>query len=303
MQQKSDTLEHLDSDPDRPVVEQNVFSGIPENLGPRLTTFRGGVVHTIRPPGDHTFRVKEHFISVLLTPAPGMCVARETDRVQEFDAPAGMLAINPANTEHYVAWSSTRENTCIALTPESLLELAAHEFDAGHAELQPPPFGTVDPWGLHIAKLLKAELAQRDAPNELYVDSLITLIGVHILRNYTEMRKPAPVMRGGLSTRSARTVKEFLDENFSRKLSVAELAAVSGLSPHYFMQAFTRTFGEPPHQYLVKRRLAFAEKLLVEGKMTIADVAHLSGFSSQSHLTSAMSKYRQMTPMQMRRGR
>jgi AraC family transcriptional regulator len=41
-------------------------------------------------------------------------------------------------------------------------------------------------------------------------------------------------------------------------------------------------------RYLLDLRLDYAERLLVQENMTIADVAYLSGFSSQSHLTSAM---------------
>lgn len=297
MQRKTGVLKECN--PERRKAD---LSGIPERLGPRLTTARGGAVHTIRPPGEHTFRVKDHFLSVVLARAPGMRASRQSDKVHEFDAPVGTLAIMPANEENYVAWASGRENVCVAVTPESLLELAAHEFNAAGVELQPPPFGTVDAEALHVAHLLKAELARRDAANELYVDSLITVFGIHILRNYAEMQKPMPLMRGGLSVRAARRVREFLDENFSRKLSVAEVAAVSGLSPHHFIHAFTKTFGVPPHQYVVGRRLAFAEELLVGGNLTIEEVAHLSGFSSQSHLTTTMKKYRQLTPKQVRRG-
>jgi AraC family transcriptional regulator len=267
-----------------------------------LTTFRGGAVHTIRPPGEHTFRVKEHLISVALTPALGMRAARESDEVQEFDAPVGMLAVIPANEENYVAWPAARENVVVALTPESLLDLAAHEFGACGVELQPPPFGTIDLWALHMAGMLKAELTQRETANELYVNSLITMFGIHLLRNYSSTRKLAANVKGGLSARAASRVVNFLDENFTRKLSVAELAAVSGLNRRHFIQAFTQTFGEPPHRYLVERRLAFAEELLVKGDLTIPEVAHLSGFSDQSQLTTTMKKYRQVTPMQMRRG-
>jgi AraC family transcriptional regulator len=286
--------------PDRQKADLHVFNGIPESAGPRLTTFRGSAAHSVRLPGSHTFQATDHLMSIVLTPAPGMRAARQSDKVHEFDAPVGMLAIIPANEENYVAWSSARENVVIALTPESLQELAAQEFDTGHAELQPPPFGTLDPWALQIAQLLKAELTQREAPNQLYVDSLVTVFGIHLLRNYTEVRKPMPAMRGGLSVRNARRVEEFLDENFSRKLSVAELATVTGLSPHHFIQAFTKTFGEPPHRYLVNRRLTFAEKLLTKGDLTIAEVAYLSGFSGQSHITATMSKNRNRTPMQVR---
>jgi AraC family transcriptional regulator len=84
---------------------------------------------------------------------------------------------------------------------------------------------------------------------------------------------------------------------------LAELASVAGLSPRQFLQAFTRTFGDPPHRYVMGLRLALAEKLLRAGDLTIAEIARLSGFSSQSHLTACMRKHRQVTPLQIRRER
>lgn len=117
------------------------------------------------------------------------------------------------------------------------------------------------------------------------------------------MRQPALNVKGGLSARSARRVQDFLDENFTRKIALAEMAAVCGLSPYHFMRAFSRTFGVPPHQYVLDLRLDFAERLLADSRMAIADIAHLSGFSSQSHFTTVMKKYRQVTPLQMRVGK
>jgi len=113
-------------------------------------------------------------------------------------------------------------------------------------------------------------------------------------------QQPALNVKGGLSARSARRVQEFLGENFTRKLALADMAAVCGLSPYHFMRAFSRTFGMPPHQYVLGLRLDFAERLLADSRMTIADIAHLAGFSSQSHFTTVMKKYRGVTPLQAR---
>jgi AraC family transcriptional regulator len=114
------------------------------------------------------------------------------------------------------------------------------------------------------------------------------------------MRQPALNVKGGLSARSAHKVQDFLDENFTRKIALAEMASVCGLSSYHFVRAFSRTFGAPPHQYVLDLRLDFAERLLAESRMTIADIAHLSGFSSQSHFTTVMNKYRHATPLQLR---
>lgn len=294
--------EHRGYDTDRRQAHNHTLDEI-LGAGPHLKTSRGAAAHTIRPPGAYTFRANHHLISVTLTRVPRMKAARGSDVVQEFDAPVGMLALAPANEDHYVAWAPARENVVVAITPESLREVATSEFDTRDAELKPPPFGTVDPPAFQLAQLLKTELTQRAIPNELYVDSLIIAFGVYILRNFSGARKSLSRPRGGLSVQNARRVQEFLEVNFSRKLSVPEIAAVSGLSPRHFIEAFTKTFGEPPHKHVLGLRLDFATRLLIEGNLPISEIAYLSGFSSQSHLTDMMMKHRNLTPMQVRRAK
>ncbi|ESX68564.1 AraC family transcriptional regulator [Mesorhizobium sp. LSHC416B00] len=281
-------------------ADRRILDGIPESAGRYLVTFRGGAAHVVHGPGSHTFKAAEHFASVLLTPSPGIAASLGSDKVHEYDGDVGMIMIVPADLGGKVTRSSTTESVIVALTPESLFELATREFDTGHAELQPPPYGTVDFQALQLAQLLKAELTDRETPNEFYIDSLVTMFGVHLLRNYAGARKLPQAPKGGLSNRSARRVREFLEVNFSSKIAVAELAALCGLSPSHFILAFTKTFGEPPHKYLLRLRLDFAEKLLIESDLSIAEVAHLSGFSDQSHLTVTMSRYRNRTPRQVK---
>ena len=111
------------------------------------------------------------------------------------------------------------------------------------------------------------------------------------------------MVRGGLSIEVARRVQDHIANNLSLSLSVAELASIAGLSTRHFIQAFTRTFGQSPHRHVIEQRLGFAETMLAEGGLSIAEVAYLSGFSSQSHLTTTMKKHRQKTPLQVRRDR
>lgn len=115
--------------------------------------------------------------------------------------------------------------------------------------------------------------------------------------------RPLPAnVKGGLSITCTRLVQQFLNDNFSRKLSIAEMAAVCRLSPYHFVRAFSKTFGVSPHQYVLNLRLDFAGKLLAQRRMSITDIADRSGFSSQSHLTSTMKKHRNATPQQVRMG-
>ncbi|RWE68364.1 MAG: AraC family transcriptional regulator [Mesorhizobium sp.] len=115
-------------------------------------------------------------------------------------------------------------------------------------------------------------------------------------------RRPLLNAKGGLSARHTHQIQQFLKENFSRKLSLAEMAAVCDLSPYHFVRAFSKTFGVSPYQSVLLLRLDFAEKLLTDSRMSITDIADLSGFSSQSHFTTMMRKYRHVTPQQLRTG-
>jgi AraC family transcriptional regulator len=220
--------------------------------------------------------------------------------MQTFDALVGALDIIPADVESRWDWGTQANYVMVGFPHASLLDLAEAEFDKGTIDLQPPPLGTVDLLALPLAQMLKAELADRKVANELYVDSLITMFGIHILRTYSGHSKAFRPNRGGLPKHKARQMQEFLHENLTRKISVADLAAVCRLSPGHFMRAFTKTFGQSPHQYLLNLRLSRAERLLVASEMKIIDIAHLSGFSTQSHLTTAMKKQKNVTPAQIR---
>lgn len=285
-------------------MDSDIFKPIPDDVGPRVATSRGGVIHSIRPSGFQAFTSSAHFAGVMLSPSPNIEAAYGSDKVQQYDAPLGMIVVSPADVDSRMSWAPRRESVLIAIKPESLLDLAVHETDVGRVELRPPALGTVDMEALGIARLLKGELSQRTAPNKLYIDSLVTLFGIHLLRNYSNARKlPAKAGAGGLSAQNARRIQEFLRANFTASLSVAQLAAVCELSPSHFIQGFTQTFGWPPYRYVLNLRLDLAEALLLKGDMKIGDVAHSCGFSSQSHLTSAMRRYRGRTPAQVRRNR
>ncbi|MFS8110968.1 AraC family transcriptional regulator [Rhizobium jaguaris] len=281
-------------------ADRYVFDIIPENAGPRKTTMRRSVIHSVRAPGSQTFLAKEHAVGIVLEPARKLRASLGSDRITEYDAPAGCIVVNPAGVDSRLAWSETRKNLVVAIPPEVLSDLAVQEFDLANVEFEPPAFGTVDMRALDIAQRISVELTGKATPNELFLDSLVTLFSVHLLRTYASRMKQPPSLRGGLSAKSARRVQEYLHEHFTQKIHVAELAAVAGISSNHFIHRFAKTFGMPPHRYLINLRLDFAEKLLVEGEVPIAEIAYLAGFSDQSHLATTMKRYRGKTPTELR---
>jgi AraC-like DNA-binding protein len=110
-------------------------------------------------------------------------------------------------------------------------------------------------------------------------------------------------MRGGLTPQQQRRAEELLFARLSSDISLDELARECGLSRSHFARAFHKSFGTPPHRWLMVRRLERARELLETSAMPIAEVAERSGFASQSHLTRVFSGTFGVSPGQFRRAR
>ena len=90
-------------------------------------------------------------------------------------------------------------------------------------------------------------------------------------------RRPPTAATPGL----ARLVRDRLDDDAP---SLEQLARELGTHPSHLVRVFGREYGLPPHRYVVGRRLDRARPLLLAG-MPIAEVAAVTGFHDQSHLT------------------
>ena len=104
-------------------------------------------------------------------------------------------------------------------------------------------------------------------------------------------REPGPIAR----------VRALLAERHAEDLTLAQLAAEAGLSPHHLIRAFRRETGHTPHAYLIDRRIDVARVRLRRGESP-ADVAAATGFCDQAHLTRAFKARVGVTPGAFRTG-
>ncbi len=79
-------------------------------------------------------------------------------------------------------------------------------------------------------------------------------------------------------------------------MSLKELAAIVQMSAHYFSQLFKQSTGITPHQYVIHCRIERAKELLMQRKLTIADVAKVVGFVDQSHFHRHFKRLVGITP-------
>lgn len=95
-------------------------------------------------------------------------------------------------------------------------------------------------------------------------------------------------------------VCDYMETNYSQKITLDELSGMVGLSKYHFLRSFTRQRGISPYNYLETIRIGRAKKLLEQGIAPV-DAAHQTGFSDQSHFTNFFKRFIGLTPRQYMR--
>jgi AraC-like DNA-binding protein len=84
--------------------------------------------------------------------------------------------------------------------------------------------------------------------------------------------------------------KDLADGRYFEALDVDDLARAAGLSRAHFSREFRRAFGEPPHAYLLTRRLERAASLLRSTDNSVAEVCFSVGLESVGSFTTSFTR-------------
>jgi AraC-like DNA-binding protein len=90
--------------------------------------------------------------------------------------------------------------------------------------------------------------------------------------------------------------KDLADARYFEPLGVDDLARAAGLSRAHFSREFRRAFGEPPHAYLLTRRLERAAALLRTTDRSVADICLDVGLASVGSFTTSFTRTYGVSP-------
>src|SRR5262245_40054490 len=90
--------------------------------------------------------------------------------------------------------------------------------------------------------------------------------------------------------------KDLADARYFEPLVVDDLARAAGLSRAHFSREFRRAFGEPPHAYLLTRRLERAAALLRTTDRPIAEICFAVGLRSIGSFTTSFTRAYGVSP-------
>ncbi|MBR2459710.1 MAG: helix-turn-helix transcriptional regulator [Clostridia bacterium] len=101
---------------------------------------------------------------------------------------------------------------------------------------------------------------------------------------------------GKRHTKQLKSVIAYMENNYQRDLSLAELAEKAGLSAKYLCRMFSALTGRSPIEYLNEYRVECACVLLAATDRQILDVAYSCGFNDQSYFIKMFKRYKGVTP-------
>jgi AraC family transcriptional regulator len=205
------------------------------------------------------------------------------------------LTFVPAN-HAYNEWHETRTPMRI-----SYLYLNPSRLDrTGDEDVYAPKVFFDDPVVWDTANKLKGVIESRKA-DKCYVDALTSVLAHELSRPGEELSRNSPLSRGGLATWQMRIVTRHVEEHLGDQISLVTLAELARLSQSHFSRAFKQSFGVPPHEYHVQRRIEKAKALLAERGASVTDVGFTLGYSHTSSFSVAFRKVTGQSPREFRR--
>jgi AraC family transcriptional regulator len=168
-------------------------------------------------------------------------------------------------------------------------------------DLQMPKSGDPDPVleSLALALIGRMKMLGEEV-DSLFADWVALAFHAHVVRVYGKTPERR-AWRGGLTPQRLRFVIELMTKGLADPLSIKCIAELVGMAPSHFARAFRQATGEPPHQWLMRRRIERAKELLRSSGTPLAEIALVCGFVDQSHMTRAFSCSEKLTPGAWRR--
>ena len=97
-------------------------------------------------------------------------------------------------------------------------------------------------------------------------------------------------------------VTSYLTQNFSKSISLKEMADMAGLSLYHFTRKYKKETGVTPHQFLLSTRMSAAKYYLSNTTISIQEIALSCGFEDESTFCYSFRKREGKTPKQFRVG-
>ncbi|MBD9393068.1 AraC family transcriptional regulator [Acidovorax sp. ACV01] len=133
-----------------------------------------------------------------------------------------------------------------------------------------------------------------DAVDRLACEESLALTSALLLERHASTAAP-PTSRATAAAEVVQQVRDWLADVPLAPPSLAQMAALAGLSRYQLLRRFAEAYGLPPHAWLLQQRAERSRHLIRRGA-SLADAAADSGFADQRHMTRMFARQFGFTP-------
>lgn len=151
-----------------------------------------------------------------------------------------------------------------------------------------------------VLRLIADEVEMKKGPG---TPALLSLLFKSLMIYASRMSGPVALCKNGPIVRDRRIERalQLLNEDISKRWSVALLARKVGLSRAAFARQFSRVMGRSPMRHLTDKRMQLAATLLFGSDAALAHIAASVGYGSEFAFSRAFKRHFQMSPSEYRR--
>jgi AraC family transcriptional regulator len=180
------------------------------------------------------------------------------------------------------------------------LQRCSDEIDGGRSPELMPRLNFQDPKLFALLALISAEAEDPGRHERLFLEQLIDLLCIQLLRAHSAFPLPLVDRHGGLSARQLSRLTAYIRDHLDEPIGLQELADLVGLSRFYLCTAFRKATGYTPHQWLVRLRMERARGLLADRRLSITEIAFSVGYQTPSSFAHAFRAAIGITPSTFR---
>src|SRR5262245_8622220 len=169
---------------------------------------------------------------------------------------------------------------------------------------------------------LEGRLERPISPTVLmeYRNHTISWLISRLYQEFREMDDLSPIAMEGLAleiladlARAARCVKtkkaphwlrlvmEQIQEEFSRTITLSELAKTAGVNPSHLAEVFREHFQCTPAEFIRELRIEHSIRQMANSDLSLSEISLTAGFSDQSHFSRIFKRATGLTPAKYRR--
>lgn len=217
-----------------------------------------------------------------------------TDRRRHVPLAPGTGWLLPARLAGSCSWDGPSDFINLTIERRLLEQVGAGRLDFA------PRYAFHDETALRIVLDLH-EAAGEDGPTRLYRETMTLALAAHLARRIGETPDPVPAMPAIDDPRLARVV-DHVEAHLPDDLSLETLAGIAAMSPFHFARSFKSRIGEPPHRYVMRRRVARACLLLRTTSLSVAEIGARVGWANPAPFGHAFRTWMGMSPGAYRAG-